>query len=105
MIRRRYIRTRQLQPGMKMDQSVVDRSKVLLSKSVRDRISHGIQSIYSNTDTQNIASTTASITNDLMTAIDSNNAIAIDIKTRVSYGCEGKADFSLCQNSFSGGYI
>lgn len=137
MIRRRYIRTRQLQPGMKMDQSVVDRlgrnlvvrgtiideyiiesliklgvmsvyiqegevedekitiskaaqkqidklhtedrSKVLLSKSVRDRISHGIQSIYSNTDTQNMASTTASITNDLMTAIDSNNAIAIDI--------------------------
>lgn len=52
-----------------------------------------------------MASTTASITNDLMTAIDSNNAIAIDIKTRVSYGCEGKADFSLCQNSFSGGYI
>ena len=137
MIRRKYMRTRQLQPGMKMDQSVVDRlgrnlvvrgaiideyiieslinlgvmnvyiqegevedekvvisskaqkqidklhtedrSKVALSNSVRERISHGIQSIYNNTDTQNMASATASITNDLMDAIDSNNAIAIDI--------------------------
>jgi len=137
MIRRKYMRTRQLRPGMKMDQSVVDRlgrnlvnrgavideyiieslinlgvmnvyiqegeveeeevviskaaqsqidklytedrSKVSLSKSVRERISHGIQSIYSDTDEQNLASTTASITDDLMDAIDSNNAVAIDI--------------------------
>lgn len=137
MIRRKYMRTRQLKPGMKLDQSVVDRlgrnlvtrgtaideyiieslinlgvmnvyiqegeveeekvvistkaqkeidklytedrSKLSLSKSVRERISHGIQSIYSDADTENMASTTASITNDLMDAIDSNNAIAIDI--------------------------
>ena len=56
-----------------------DRSKLSLSKSVRERISHGIQSIYSDTDEQNLASTTASITDDLMDAIDSNNAVAIDI--------------------------
>lgn len=131
------MRTRQLQPGMKLDQSVVDRlgrnlvvrgaiideyiiqslinlgvmnvyiqegevedeevviskaaqkqidklytrdrSKLSISNSVRERISHGIESIYSNTDIENMASTTASITNDLMDAIDSNNAIAIDI--------------------------
>lgn len=139
MIRRKYMRTRQLKPGMKIDQSVVDRlgrnlvtrgavldeyviesllklgvmnvyiqegeadpdedkvvistaamanieklytedrSKVSLSNSVRERISHGIQSIYNNTDTANLASTTASITNDLLNAIDQNNAIAIDI--------------------------
>lgn len=139
MIRRKYMRTRQLKPGMKIDQSVVDRlgrnlvargaildeyiidsliklgvmnvyiqdgevdededkivisavaqkkidklytddrSKVALSNSVRERISHGIQSIYNNTDTANLANTTASITNDLLEAIDSNNAIAIDI--------------------------
>lgn len=139
MIRRKYMRTRQLKPGMKMDQSVVDRlgrnlvtrgavldeyviesllklgvmnvyiqegeadpeeekvnislaaqanieklytedrSKVALSNDVRKRISYGIQSIYSNTDTANLASTTASITNDLLNAIDQNNAIAIDI--------------------------
>ncbi len=139
MIRRKYMRTRQLKPGMKMDQSVVDRlgrnlvargaildeyvidsllklgimnvyiqegemspdeeniaisaaaqanieklytedrSKVSLSNSVRERISHGIQSIYNDTDSANLASTTASITNDLLNAIDQNNAIAIDI--------------------------
>lgn len=137
MIRRKYMRTRQLKPGMKLDQSIVDRlgrnlvtrgavideyiieslinlgvmnvyiqegeveeeevviskaaqnqidklytadrSKLSLSKSVRERISHGIQSIYSDTDEQNLASTTASITDDLMDAIDSNNAVAIDI--------------------------
>lgn len=139
MIRRKYMRTRQLVPGMKIDQSVVDRlgrnlvtrgtildayiiesllklgimnvyiqegtadedeekivispvaqknieklhtedrSKVSLSNSVRERISHGIQSIYNNTDSDNMANTTTSITNDLLTAIDSNNAIAIDI--------------------------
>ena len=56
-----------------------DRSKVSLSNSVRERISHGIQSIYNDTDTANLANTTASITNDLLNAIDQNNAIAIDI--------------------------
>lgn len=139
MIRRKYMRTRQLKPGMKMDQSVVDRlgrnlvtrgavlneyiidsllklgimsvyiqdgeispeeenivisptaqknieklytedrAKVSLSNSVRERISHGIQSIYNNTDDASLVDTTRSITNDLMNAIDSNDAIAIDI--------------------------
>ena len=139
MIRRKYMLTRQLEPGMKMDQAVVDRlgrnlvtrgavlneyiidsllkmgvmsvyiqdgeispeeervvispaaqkniekyycedkAKVSLSNSVRDRISHGIQSIYNNTDDENLTATTKSITNDLMEAIDQNNAIAIDI--------------------------
>lgn len=139
MIRRKYMRTRQLKPGMKMDQSVVDRlgrnlvtrgailneyiidsllklgvmsvyiqdgemnpeeenvvisplaqknieklysedrAKVSLSNSVRERISHGIQSIYNNTDDASLVDTTKSITNDLLNAIDQNNAIAIDI--------------------------
>lgn len=56
-----------------------DRSKVSLSNSVRERISHGIQSIYNNTAPSNLITTTASITNDLLSAIDENNAIAIDI--------------------------
>lgn len=139
MIRRKYMRTRQLQPGMKIDQSVVDRlgrdlvtrgsildeyvidslqklgvmnvyiqegemdpeeenvvispaaaknieklhtadrSKVTLSNSVRERVAHGIQYIYNNTDADNLANATDSITNDLLDAIDSNDAIAIDI--------------------------
>lgn len=139
MIRRKYMRTRQLQPGMKIDQSVIDRlgrtlvargstlneyviesllklgvmnvyiqegeadpeeekivispqaqknieklhtadrSKVKLSKSVRDRVAHGIQYIYTNADSTNLSEATASITNDLLDAIDANDAMAIDI--------------------------
>lgn len=139
MIRRKYVRTRQLEPGTKIDQSVVDRlgrilvargsvlddyvieslqklgvmnvyiqdgeidpddenieisavaeknieklqttdrSKVTLSNSVRERVAEGIQFIYSGSESSNIANATASITNDLLNAIDSNDAIAIDI--------------------------
>ena len=139
LIKRRFIHTRQLKPGMKIDQSVVDRlgrnliargavldeyvidsllklgimnvyiqegemdpeeekivispaaqknieklhtddrSKVTLSNSVRERVAHGIQYIYSNAEAENLADATDSITNDLLGAIDSNDAIAIDI--------------------------
>lgn len=139
MIRRKYIKTRQLKPGMKIDQSVVDRlgrnlvargaildeyvidslqklgvmsvyiqegeldpdeekivispvaqekieklhtadrSKVSLSDSVRKQVAHGIQYIYSNTESESFAETTSTITRSLLDAIDSNDAIAIDI--------------------------
>lgn len=139
MIKRKYMRTRQLKPGMKIDQSVVDRlgrnlvargsvldeyviesllklgvmnvyiqdgeidpeeerivisdeakknieklhtedrSKVKLSNSVRERVAQGIQYIYGNAEAENLSEATNSITNDLLDAIDSNNAIAIDI--------------------------
>ena len=139
MIRRKYLRTRQLKPGMKIDQSIVDRlgrvlvargsvlddyviesllklgimnvyiqegemdpeesnlviseeaqrniekhttvdrSKVTLSDSVKKRVAEGIQYIYSSADTENLAKATDSITNDLLNAIDTNDAIAIDI--------------------------
>lgn len=139
MIRRKFLRTRQLKAGMKIDQSIVDRlgrvlvargsilddyiidsllklgimniyiqegeadpeetniviseeaqrniekhttvdrSKVKLSDSVKKRVAEGIQYIYSNSNTENLAKTTDSITNDLLNAIDSNDAIAIDI--------------------------
>lgn len=139
MIRRKYMRTRQLKPGMKIDQVVVDRmgrnlvergsildeyvidslirlgvmavyiqdgeydpddpdkvlsaaarrnvdrlrtddrSKVTLSDSVRKRVSEGIQYIYSNTASEDLANATDSIADELMSAIDNNDAIAIDI--------------------------
>lgn len=136
LIRRKYMRTRQLKPGMKIDQSVEDRlgrslvssgailddyiiqsllklgimnvyirieiddndlpvssvaqknidrlftddrSKVKLSDSVRKRVSEGVQYIYNNTDSGQLASATNSIAKDLIDAIDSNDAIAIDI--------------------------
>ena len=138
MIRRKFLRTRQLTPGMKIDQSIVDRlgrvlvargsvlneyvidsliklgimnvyiqegemdpeetniviseeaqrniekhttadrSKVTLSASVKKRVAEGIQYIYSS-DSEHIAKATDSITNDLLDAIDTNDAIAIDI--------------------------
>lgn len=56
-----------------------DRTKVTLSESVKKRVSEGIQYIYNNADSQELASTTDNIANNLMDAIDGNDAIAIDI--------------------------
>lgn len=56
-----------------------DRSKVTLSNSVRKRVAEGIQFIYSGDTSSAVSDATASITNDLLDAIDSNDAIAIDI--------------------------
>lgn len=139
MIKRKYMRTRQLKPGMIIDQSVEDRmgrnlvvrgstlddyiiesllklgvmsvyiqdgeyapddpdkilspsakhnverfreddrSKVTLSDSVRKRVAEGIQYIYNNTEPEQMAEASDSIANDLLEAIESNSAIAIDI--------------------------
>lgn len=139
MITRRLVRTRQLQPGMKIDQAVVDkngrnlvqrgsildnyvidsllkmgvmmvyiqfgeetaedieksispqarkqierlhtddRSKVELSDSVKTRVAEGIQFIYSNTESKELADATNNIASNLMNAINSTDAIAIDI--------------------------
>lgn len=56
-----------------------DKSKVSLSNSVRKRVSEGIQYIYNNTESQHFSDTTDTITNDLMSAIENNDAVAIDI--------------------------
>lgn len=139
MITRRLVRTRQLQPGMKIDQAVVDksgrnlvqrgsildnyvidsllkmgvmmvyiqsgeetagdieksispqarkqierlhtddRSKVELSDSVKTRVAEGIQFIYSNTESKELADVTNNIASNLMNAINSTDAIAVDI--------------------------
>lgn len=139
MITRRLVRTRHLQPGMKIDQAVVDksgrnlvqrgsildnyvidsllkmgvmmvyiqsgeetagdieksispqarkqierlhtddRSKVELSDSVKTRVAEGIQFIYSNTESKELADTTNNIASNLMNAINSTDAIAVDI--------------------------
>ena len=139
MIKRKFMRTRQLVPGMKIDQAIEDRmgrhlvtkgtvvdeyiidsliklgvmtvyiqdgeyeeedpdkiltpaaqkqveklrtsdrSKVTLSDSVRKRVSEGIQYIYSNADSSELASATDSIAGELMSVISQNDAVAIDI--------------------------
>lgn len=139
MIKRKFMRTRQLVPGMKIDQTVEDRmgrnlvargavldeyiiaslikygimtvyiqdgeyeeenpdeilspaakkqveklrtedrAKVSLSDSVKKRVSEGIQYIYSNAESSEVASVTDDIANNLMHVISKNNAVAIDI--------------------------
>lgn len=56
-----------------------DPSKVQLSESVKKRVSEGIQYLYNNSDSESFINTTNSITNDLMKAIQYNDAIAVDI--------------------------
>lgn len=56
-----------------------DRSKVSLSNSVRKRVAEGIQYIYSNTKSQEFSEAADSITSSLMSAIEENDAVAIDI--------------------------
>ncbi len=141
MIKRRYVRTRQLQEGMRIDQAIKDRLdrtliargtfldaymienlihlgvpavyiregeedpepekpkvelkpevkhkvekmrredpvKVSLKESVKKRVSEGIQYLYNNTDSSNFSDMTTNITDELMRAINDNNAIAVDI--------------------------
>ena len=58
-----------------------DPAKVQLSESVKKRVSEGIQYLYNNADSPQFADTSTKITNDLMRAIDSNSALAVDIST------------------------
>ncbi|MGN0415617.1 MAG: HD-GYP domain-containing protein [Agathobacter sp.] len=139
MLKRKYMRTRQLRPGMKLDHPVVDRlgrnlvargaeldqymidsliqmgimtvyiqsneddepdkplvvsaeakrkiaqlrtedpAKVSLSASVRKRVAEGIQFIYNSPDSKEATQATTSIATELLNAINSNDAIALDI--------------------------
>ena len=56
-----------------------DRAKVNLSASVRARVAEGIHYVYNNTDDPALVQTTASIADSLMSAIQENDAMAIDI--------------------------
>ena len=139
MLKRKYMRTRQLRPGMKLDHPVVDRlgrnlvargaeldqymidsliqmgimtvyiqsneddepdkplvvsaeakrkiaqlrtedpAKASLSASVRKRVAEGIQFIYNSPDSKEATQATTSIATELLNAINSNDAIALDI--------------------------
>lgn len=56
-----------------------DPAKVNLSDSVKKRVSEGIQYLYNNSDSQEFTDTASSITQNLMKAINDNDAIAVDI--------------------------
>lgn len=58
---------------------VEDAAKVKISESVRKRVAEGVQFLYQDTNSEDFTDTTRSITNDLMKAIEDNDAIAVDI--------------------------
>jgi len=58
---------------------VEDRARVTLSDSVKQRVSQGIQFLYSDTNASNFASTANNITHSLMQAISENDAVAMNI--------------------------
>lgn len=58
---------------------VPDRTKVQLNESVRARVADGVSFLYSNTESKDFVKTTNSIADDLMHAINANDAIAVDI--------------------------
>lgn len=58
---------------------VPDRARVNISQVVRDRVAEGISYLYSNSNASEFADTTRDITNDLMKAIEENDAVAVDI--------------------------
>lgn len=59
--------------------TVEDRAKVALKQSVKKRVSEGIQYLFDNTGSDDFTNATNSIANDLMRAIQENDAIAVDI--------------------------
>ncbi len=59
--------------------NVADRTKVALDESVRARVAEGMSFLYNNTYSKQFESTTKDIANDLMKAINDNDAIAVDI--------------------------
>ena len=58
---------------------VPDRPKVNLSDSVKERVAEGMQYLFSNTKSDNLAETTNNIADMLMSAILENDAVAVDI--------------------------
>lgn len=58
---------------------VADRTKVQLDESVRARVAEGVSFLYSNTDSADFSKATKSIADDLMKAINDNDALAVDI--------------------------
>ena len=58
---------------------VADRAKVTLSNSVKQRVSQGIQYLYSDTDSSDFSGTAGNIAHSLMQAISENDAVAMNI--------------------------
>ncbi len=58
---------------------VPDRTKVQLNESVRARVAEGVSYLFSNTESSDLDKATKNIADDLMNAINENDALAVDI--------------------------
>lgn len=58
---------------------VADRTKVQLQESVKKRVSEGIQFVFSNLNSDEFTKETNHITNELLKAIEENDAVAVDV--------------------------
>lgn len=58
---------------------VRDPAKVKLSESVRKRVAQGVQYLYQDTNSADFTNASRSITDDLLKAIEDNDAVAVDI--------------------------
>lgn len=59
--------------------TVEDRSKVILNESVRARAQEGILYLYNDRNSEKFADVAKAVTDDLIKAIDENDAIAVDV--------------------------
>ena len=59
--------------------AVADRTKVTISESVRAQVAEGIAYLCNHTESEQFANITRNITDDLMQAINANDAVAVDI--------------------------
>jgi len=58
---------------------VADRASVNISQSVKERVAEGISFLYNNSNAEGFAQATHDIVEELMKAINENDAIAVDI--------------------------
>ena len=58
---------------------VEDRSKVQLNEDVKKRVGEGIQYLFKNTDSSSFIDETENVSNELLNAINEDDAVAIDI--------------------------
>ena len=58
---------------------VKDPAKVQISESVRSRVAQGVQYLYQDTQSPDFTNASRSITDDLLRAIEDNDAVAVDI--------------------------
>ena len=58
---------------------VKDPAKVQISESVRSRVAQGVQYLYQDTESPDFTNASRSITDDLLRAIEDNDAVAVDI--------------------------